>query len=90
MLTRNGYGCQTFSNVTTKDGYINTLHRILPRSSIQNQTKMGEEKKTKVVFLQHGLMGTSADYVMGCPEKSLGKHILIQYMYMSNITFTLT
>ena len=56
---------------TTNDGYINTLHRILPRSSnglnreIQNRT-------TKVIFLQHGLLGTSADYVMGSPEKSLG------------------
>ena len=70
MLKKYGYGCQTF-NVTTEDGYINTLHRILPRSStgldreIQNRT-------SKVVFLQHGLLGTSADYVMGSPEKSLG------------------
>ena len=70
MLKKYGYGCQIF-NVTTEDGYINTLHRILPRSSnglnreIQNQT-------TKVIFLQHGLLGTSADYVMGSPEKSLG------------------
>ena len=70
MLKKYGYGCQIF-NVTTEDGYINTLHRILPRSSnglnreIQNRT-------TKVIFLQHGLLGTSADYVMGSPEKSLG------------------
>ena len=70
MLKTYGYGCQIF-NVTTEDGYINTLHRILPRSSngldreIQNRT-------SKVIFLQHGLLGTSADYVMGLPEKSLG------------------
>ena len=70
MLKKYGYGCQIF-NVTTEDGYINTLHRILPRSSngldreIQNRT-------SKVIFLQHGLLGTSADYVMGSPEKSLG------------------
>jgi len=30
------------------------------------------ESPSKVVFLQHGLLGTSADFVMGCPEKSLG------------------
>ena len=27
---------------------------------------------TKVIFLQHGLLGTSADFVMGSPPKSLG------------------
>ena len=26
----------------------------------------------KVIFLQHGLLGTSADFVMGSPQKSLG------------------
>ena len=26
----------------------------------------------QVIFLQHGLLGTSADFVMGSPPKSLG------------------
>ena len=73
MLKQYGYGCQTF-NVTTEDGYINTLHRILPRPG---QTSINSKNNTKVVFLQHGLLGTSADYVMGCPERSLGKYIEI-------------
>jgi len=30
------------------------------------------QDSTKVVFLQHGLLGTSADFVMGSPPKSLG------------------
>ena len=70
MLKQYDYGCQTF-NVTTEDGYINTLHRIIPRSGQRNITI---KNNTKVVFLQHGLLGTSADYVMGCPERSLGKY----------------
>ena len=71
MLRRNGYGCKTV-NVMTKDGYINTLHRILPRSRLNTQTI--PKNKTKPIFLQHGLLGTSADYVVGSPEKSLGKN----------------
>ena len=66
-----GYDCQILS-YTTEDGYINTLHRISPPQSNWNKTMQAGEKKRKVVFLQHGLEGTSADYVMGCPEKSLG------------------
>merc|ERR1711884_498599 len=66
MLKKYGYGCQ-ISNVTTEDGYINTLHRILPRRSNESMNQTA-----KVIFLQHGLLGTSADYVMGSPEKSLG------------------
>ena len=69
MLQKYGYGCQTF-NVTTEDGYINTLHRIIPRSAKSHFE--GGNQTSKVIFLQHGLLGTSADYVMGSPEKSLG------------------
>ena len=73
MLRRHGYGCQIFK-VTTDDGYINTLHRILPRPSSQLQRRGPGNQTRKVVFLQHGLLGTSADYVMGSPEKSLGRY----------------
>ena len=72
MLKQYGYGCQVV-NVTTEDGYINTLHRILPRSNLSHHKRIENELNTKVVFLQHGLLGTSADYVMGSPEKSLGE-----------------
>ena len=49
---------------TTQDGYINTLHRVV---------KPGTIYFTKVVFLQHGLLGSSADFVIGSKENSLGK-----------------
>ena len=73
MIENYGYGCE-IHNYTTKDGYINTLHRILPRSSISKKNKIFNANNSKVVFLQHGLLGTSADYVMGDPEKSLGRY----------------
>ena len=75
MIENYGYGCE-IHNYTTKDGYINTLHRILPRSSINMNSGIFNANNSKVVFLQHGLLGTSADYVMGDPEKSLGRYII--------------
>lgn len=62
MAQRYGYTCQEHK-VTTEDGYINTLHRLLPKGPPSG----------KVVFLQHGLLGTSADYVMSSPKMSLGE-----------------
>ena len=73
MIENYGYGCE-IHNYTTKDGYINTLHRILPRSSIDKKNQIFNANNSKIVFLQHGLLGTSADYVMGDPEKSLGMY----------------
>lgn len=63
MVRGYGYTCE-IHKYTTADGYINTLHRI------PNSPKV--KPKNQAVFLQHGLLGTSADYVMGSPEKSLG------------------
>jgi len=48
----------------TKDGYVNTLHYI-------RATDATKERK-RSVFLQHGLLGSSADFVMGAPNVSLG------------------
>ena len=80
MLKQYGYGCQVV-NVTTEDGYINTIHRILPPSNLNRYEKINDELNTKVVFLQHGLLGTSADYVMGSPEKSLGEKNYYNFQY---------
>ena len=65
MIRSYGFQCEEHS-YTTEDGYINVLHRIPPRIDINGT------KKNRSVFLQHGLLGTSADYVMGRPDKSLG------------------
>jgi len=52
-------------HVTTEDGYILSLQRI-PKG------KKGVPPNGGVVFLQHGLVSSSADYVMNLPENSLG------------------
>ncbi len=64
MISDYGYPVEIHS-YTTDDGYVNTLHRIPGRG--------------RAVFLQHGLLGTSADFVMGSPRKSLGTNLATRY-----------
>ena len=66
MISDYGYPVEVHE-YTTEDGYINTLHRI-PRAA-------EGEGADRAVFVQHGLLGTSADFVMGAPHKSLGKAV---------------
>ena len=66
MIRDQGYVCEEHI-YTTADGYVNTLHRI-PHAKNSKDVK----RSRGAVFVQHGLMGTSADFVMGVPEKSLG------------------
>ena len=51
-------------NVITRDGYNLTLHRI-PHGKSVTATK-------GVVFLQHGLLCSSADFLLNLPTESLG------------------
>jgi lysosomal acid lipase/cholesteryl ester hydrolase len=53
--------------VTTEDGYILTMHRI-PYSPASNSS----EKGRPVVFLQHGLLCSSVDWIIMGPGKALG------------------
>jgi lysosomal acid lipase/cholesteryl ester hydrolase len=64
MIVRHGYPAETHT-VTTEDGYILTMHRI-PYSP-----KSPAAPNTPVVFLQHGLLGSSSDWVILGPNKSL-------------------
>jgi len=48
--------------VTTQDGYLLRIHHIFPRNKWNG----------KVVVLQHGLMDTSATWVLNGPTESLG------------------
>ena len=45
------------------------MHRI-PYGKGQNETE--KRGKRPAVYLQHGLLCSSADWVMGIPQKSLG------------------
>jgi lysosomal acid lipase/cholesteryl ester hydrolase len=66
LIEKYGYTSETH-HVQTADGYILELHRIVGR---QNETRATRAKK--VVFLMHGLLCSSADWVYLGPEKSLG------------------
>jgi len=61
-----GYPAETH-HVTTPDGYILTLHRI-PHGKTNRQSNISRP----VVFLQHGLLCSSADWVLADPSKALG------------------
>jgi lysosomal acid lipase/cholesteryl ester hydrolase len=50
--------------VVTDDGHILTLHRIPSSKGVAEKPP---------VLLQHGLLGSSADWVVSGPEKGLGK-----------------
>lgn len=49
----------------TTDGYILNIHR-LSKQSIQRSSD-------KVVYLQHGILASSSDWIIAGPKKSLGK-----------------
>ena len=66
MITKAGYPSETHI-VTTDDGYILEMHRI-PYTDPSNP----EYGQRPVVFLQHGLMCSSADWVLEGPELGLG------------------
>ncbi|KAJ9595448.1 hypothetical protein L9F63_013359, partial [Diploptera punctata] len=65
LIQKNGYPVESH-HVVTEDGYILTMFRIpySPKSSA------GVRKGA--VFLQHGLLGSSAEWILLGPEKSLG------------------
>lgn len=53
----------------TDDGYLLTMHRIP-----HGKNHYGEsEHKKPAVFLQHGMLAASTDWILNGPGKSLGK-----------------
>ena len=64
IITKRGYAVEIHS-VTTKDGYILELHRIPPSRGAN---------ATRIVFLQHGLLDSSAAWVINPTNRSLGDY----------------
>ena len=67
MVTSKGYPCERH-RVLTDDGFILELHRI-PHG-------LKDEKKNEtrpVAFLQHGLLGSSTNFLTNLANESLGK-----------------
>ena len=65
MIASMGYPSETHT-VVTEDCYILEMHRIPHGKNAKKATK-------GAVLLVHGVLGSSADWVMGEPEKFLGK-----------------
>nr|CAD7433083.1 unnamed protein product [Timema monikensis] len=63
LIAKKGYPAETHT-VTTEDGYILTMHRI-------PYGKSGPSNNRPAVFVQHGLLCSSAAWVIMEPEKSL-------------------
>ncbi|KAL0273130.1 UNVERIFIED_CONTAM: hypothetical protein PYX00_005877 [Menopon gallinae] len=63
IIRRHGYPSEAHV-VRTEDGYLLTLHRI-PYGRISSS------KPKKVAFLQHGLLSSSADWILNGPNRSL-------------------
>jgi len=66
MIARKGYPAETHI-VTTEDCYILEMHRIP-----HGKDNAGDNQTRPVVYLQHGLLCSSADWVMGSSDNSLG------------------
>ena len=67
MVARHGYKLGTHK-VITEDGYILGMHRI-PRGK---QSYSSEKESRPVVYIQHGLTSSSADWLVPGPDKALG------------------
>jgi len=83
LVKKYGYPLE-IHHVTTKDGYILELHRI----PYGRKSEPAENKP--VVFLQHGFIASSADWIMNTVDKALGKlknHIqeLSDHFYMETV-----
>jgi lysosomal acid lipase/cholesteryl ester hydrolase len=70
LIAKYGYESETHK-VETPDGYILEMHRMVGK---KNQTdKYSASGGKPVVFLMHGLLCSSADWIYMGPEKSLGR-----------------
>ncbi|KAK9891680.1 hypothetical protein WA026_015648 [Henosepilachna vigintioctopunctata] len=67
LITKYGYPVEEHF-VETKDGYILKMHRIPP-------TKQGIKPCNRTVFLMHGLLTSSADWIIMGPDKSIAYHL---------------
>ena len=56
--------------VITSDGYILKLHRITGRTNFNNS-----QVQKPVAFVMHGLLCSSACFIISGPEKGLGNEI---------------
>lgn len=86
MITKHGYIAETH-HVWTEDGYRLELHRVLSKTQSHNSeiiqeinpelTQAKEESTSRLgppILINHGLLSSSADWVLLGPQKALGNY----------------
>ncbi|XP_042147571.1 gastric triacylglycerol lipase-like [Ixodes scapularis] len=68
LISTKGYPVEEYE-VITSDGYVIGIQRI-PRG--KNESSDGTVTNKTTILLQHGMLGSSADYVLNFPNQSLG------------------
>jgi Partial alpha/beta-hydrolase lipase region len=71
IIRNRGYPAEVHY-VTTEDGYIIQIQRI------PYGLQSGQASGKPVVYLQHGLLSASTDWVMGSVNKALGTDPIIE------------
>lgn len=71
-----GYLCETHE-VTTDDGYILTLHRIIKNATMEN-----EIVSKPVVLLLPGFLASSDSWLFRGPEKDLRKFSRFEFLHV--------
>lgn len=71
LISTSGYPVEKH-RVTTDDGYILQMHRIPAGRRTARKTGTRAKGK-KAVLVMHGLLGSSGDFVIMGPDRSLGK-----------------
>lgn len=61
--------------VTTEDGYVLQMHRIPAGRRSARRSGDPNAKGKKAILAVHGLVGSSGDFVIMGPERSLGKKL---------------
>lgn len=64
MIRKYGYPCENHT-VYSKDGYILEMHRI-------PYGRSGPSRNRSAVYLQHGFLCSSIDWIISGPGKGLG------------------
>uniref|UniRef100_A0A1B0CJ10 Putative triglyceride lipase-cholesterol esterase n=1 Tax=Lutzomyia longipalpis TaxID=7200 RepID=A0A1B0CJ10_LUTLO len=70
IIRRHGYPSEAHT-IQTEDGYLLTVHRIPCARSGWTSCLAQGRGRGKAVFVQHGLLGSSADWVLSGPENGL-------------------
>src|SRR6185437_11305882 len=74
LILKNGYPAEEYQ-VITEDKYILTVFRIPYSPKLRNKA----DTNKPVVLVNHGIMSSSADWVLGMPDKFLGEHLVGPY-----------